>query len=98
MTSERFYPITSVCKDDFRYVFLDGNGKLPVPIARQIDKLTDADMGYIASKLADAFFECCYWEALEAIFLDYWPVDAEPEGSPVEPSSPVEQTRGEVLP
>ena len=78
MKSERFYPITWLHKDDLRQLFRDRrHGKLPAKIRRKIDALSDADMEYLASKLANALCDCCYWEALEAIFDAYSPFVAD---------------------
>ena len=72
MNPEPFYPITALHKDDLRQLFRDSEtGHIPAAINRQIESLTDADMQHIASKMADAFCNCCYWEALKAIFTSY---------------------------
>lgn len=49
------FPITSVCREDITN-YLTKKGAL---------RLTDAQMKRIASKMADIFCDCCYWEALE---------------------------------
>jgi len=72
MRQERFYPITALHKDDLRDLFRNPTtGKLPNKLSRRIDALSDAEMQHIASKLADAFCNCCYWTALREIFLQY---------------------------
>jgi len=94
MTKERFYPITSLHKDDLRHLFRDAaTGKLPLLISRAIDALTHEDMKDIASKLADQFCNCCYWDVLEEIFED---ISSPSEGCgadepPAPPTLPQEQ-------
>jgi hypothetical protein len=61
-----FFPITSVSKDDMRGQFSDNEEML-----KKIDKFSDSDMEYIASKMADAWCDDCYWTILETLVEDY---------------------------
>jgi hypothetical protein len=61
--AEGFFEITSVCKDDLRETFKGNKEAL-----KRIDKMTKADMKYLASKMADAYVEDCFWEDLKIIF------------------------------
>ena len=98
MRDEPFYPITSLHKDDLRDLLQNHlTGELPEEIARRIDALSNDDMKHIASKLADAFFNCCYWEALKDIFLAYSSAEESQakETSAVEPEwAPSQHQRG----
>jgi hypothetical protein len=75
MTCEPFYPITSLRKDDLRELFRDARkGEPPARVCRRIDALSEADIRYMAGKLAEVFCNCCYWDALLAIFEAYSPM------------------------
>ena len=77
MRKEKFYPVTSVHKGDLRGLFKDRRkGKLLAKIRRQTENFSDADMQCMASRLADALWNCCYRRALEAIFIAYSPFES----------------------
>lgn len=80
---ERFYPITSLHKNDLRELFRDSDTEaVPAWVGKRIDTLTDGDMEYLAEKLAEVFCNCCYWEGLRAMFLDnFCPAEGEGQQS-----------------
>lgn len=84
ISNDRFYPITSLHRDDLRNIFRNREtGEVPAGIARRINDLTDEDMRYLASKMADVFCNCCCWDALKELFLSYAPAVesySEPQG------------------
>ena len=49
------FSITSVCPADLESIGFDTS------------KVDDADMGYLASKMADAYCDMGFWESLEII-------------------------------
>lgn len=53
------FPITSVCRADMLERFTQ----------EQIDTLDDADMEYIASKMADAYCDQNFWEDLKILTI-----------------------------
>lgn len=61
--AEGFFPITSICKDDLRGTFKGNKEAL-----KKIDEMDEGDMTHLASKMADSYCNCCYWESLEAQF------------------------------
>lgn len=67
------YEITSICKEDIRSVF---HGCCNYPekkmkrIMKRIDDMTDTEMNYLASKMADDYMNQLYWSSLEIIFCD----------------------------
>ena len=73
MKNEKYYPITALHKDDLRNLFLDDStDRVPAKILRKINALSDREMEWIASKLSDAFCDCCYYVVLEDIFKTHW--------------------------
>jgi hypothetical protein len=100
MKNERSYPITSLHKDDLRDLYRDARtDKVPAEILRKINALSDADMRRIASKLADAFCNCCYWDALRVFFEACSPMEdfGSAKASAAEPkSSRVRKQKQEV--
>lgn len=69
MPKDKDYPITSVCKDDLRGLEkMDKKGHIkPLFSKSTIDRLSDADMKKIASKMADDYCEQLFWGSLEII-------------------------------
>ena len=61
-TKEKFYKITSTCKEDMREVFKNQPEQL-----KKIEQLTDAQMEYIAEKMASDYLNQLYWGSLEII-------------------------------
>ena len=57
--TEKFYEITSTCKDDIR--------SMEYFTEEQIQSLDDRDMERIASKLANDYCEQLYWSSLKII-------------------------------
>lgn len=57
--AEGMFSVTSVCKDDLRGTFKGDKEAL-----RKIDALDEGDMKYLASKMADSYCNCCYWDSL----------------------------------
>ena len=66
MISNKMYSITAVCKDDVEQVFMDRKERTK-KIKQMIKGLSDDDMKNIASKMADAYCNCCYWDTLYEI-------------------------------
>lgn len=63
MTPKRmFYMITSTCKEDMREVFKNQPENL-----KKVEQLTEAQMDYIASKMASDYINQLYWSSLEII-------------------------------
>jgi hypothetical protein len=54
------FEITSICREDMQSIGFDTT------------TLSDDDMKIIASKMADHFLECCYWQNLESILIDLY--------------------------
>lgn len=54
------YNITSVCRADLQQILT----------SEEIARLDDGDMEYIARKMADAFCDTVFWEALEVLAED----------------------------
>ena len=64
--SEGMFPITSVCKDDMRELFEQHEDDVDLPLKLEmIKKFTEEDMKWLASKMADAYCNCCFWDVLE---------------------------------
>jgi hypothetical protein len=59
-----FFPITSVHRDDIVGVFRERGRK---KLSQKAKKLTDAQMEYIARKLADDYCTQLFWDSLEII-------------------------------
>lgn len=59
--AEGMFSVTSVCKDDLRLEFKDDKEAL-----RKIDNMDEGDMKHLASKMADGYCDCCYWDSLRA--------------------------------
>jgi len=55
-----YFHITSLHRDDIKHEY-------PKEYHHLIDRLSDKQMREFASKLADAFCSCCYWESLKSI-------------------------------
>lgn len=74
-----FFKVTAVCRDDIWSCYEGSDESEKVHEA--LKKLDDATMERIASKLADSFCDCCYWEALKHIFesryYDDWKAEQE---------------------
>ena len=69
MTRQKFYPITSLCKQDIIYAFADlDSGKTKPEVINAVNNLTEADMNRIASRMADAYLEHSFWSDLKLIF------------------------------
>lgn len=59
---EKFYVVTSTCKDDMREVLKDKPKMLKL-----IDQLNDDQMKWIARKLEDDYVNQLYWSSLQII-------------------------------
>ena len=53
-----FFEVTSVSREDIR-------GQMPEISAEIVDGITDSEMGWIASKMGDAYCSGGYWSDLE---------------------------------
>ena len=62
MNNDKQFTITSICKDDLLSIF-----KSKKAIDR-INAMTDDEMRYLASKLADDYCEQLFWTSLRAVF------------------------------
>lgn len=62
-SNDKYFVVTRTCKDDMRDALRHHRDK-------EINKLTNNEMNYIASKLADDYIEQMYWESLESITSD----------------------------
>ena len=68
MKTNKMFDITSVCIDDIiqaienSYCGVDELTK--IMLIKKARKLDEGDMKWIASKLADAFCNCCFWDNL----------------------------------
>lgn len=73
---DKFYPITSLCKDDIKHTFgIDEEDKLTIKqkkLLKKIDKLSDTDMMWIARKMADAYCNDGFWIDLKIITEGLW--------------------------
>jgi len=67
MNEIKYYPITSLCKEDIMQM-LDDREELTEERKKFIEELNDTEMEWIASKLADGFCNCCYWLHLKDRF------------------------------
>jgi len=54
--------ITRLCKDDIREIYAGDEAALEF-----IDKLDEADLEYIAEKMANVYLESLYWISLKTI-------------------------------
>jgi len=61
------FSVTSVCREDILQTrkYMVHNEKEEVEMIKKVLLIDDSDMMWIASKLADQFCGCCFWEALE---------------------------------
>jgi len=57
------FPITYISKDDIIHAFPNNS-----EVKTIVNKLDDADMKHLASKLADDYCEQLFWESLRIIF------------------------------
>ncbi len=66
------FKVTSVCREDILQVIedqMDERDELrKTMLIKGVENITDKEMGWIASKLADDFCECCFWDNLEYEF------------------------------
>jgi len=53
--NDGYFPITSVSREDLGGIGFD------------TAKVDDADMEHLASKMADSYCDCCYWDALKIL-------------------------------
>lgn len=69
----KFYNITSICKDDIIKAFEDIKAdelKL-LSIKKKVEYFDGRLMKWIASRMAEEYLECCYWDTLRAIVENY---------------------------
>ena len=67
--NDTYYPINSVCKTDLKTALTFwGEKDLSLDDKYLIGELTDVEMRWIASKMADNFCDCCFWESLRSAF------------------------------
>lgn len=69
MEKESFH-ITSLHKNDIIETF-HGHNDID-KITEVVKSLKDTDMEWLASKLSDAFCNCCYWDNLQEFFKDHF--------------------------
>ena len=64
------FPITSICRNDIIQMIEDrkGDDLKDIFLYREARKITDHEMRWLASKLADGFCNCCFWDILEDRF------------------------------
>ena len=62
------FPITSICKDDIIQAF-EGNNNLS-DIKKRVKSMSDDEMEYFASKLADDYCNQLFWDSVRIIFKD----------------------------
>ena len=66
---QKMYKVTSICKDDIIEAYRDSKDEsVPSEVQDKVDTLSNDDMKFIATRLADNFCNCCYWDSLKAIF------------------------------
>lgn len=63
---QEFFPITSICREDILETFKEDENY--EQIKKRIKELTNADMKYLASKMADDYCNQLYWISLRNIF------------------------------
>lgn len=72
MKTNKMFPVTSVCIDDVIQAIEDnycGDDELTkTMLIKKAMKLKEEDMKWIASKLADGFCNCCFWNILSDRF------------------------------
>ena len=64
------FNITSVCRDDIVGMIENSKDETinKVLFIRMANEITDEEMKWMASKLADGFCNCCFWGMLEDRF------------------------------
>jgi hypothetical protein len=69
-----YFKITAIHRDDIMSQY-EGSDE-EEQVAEALNEIDDDTMKHIASKMADSFCDCCYWEALknhfEYRFYDEW--------------------------
>ena len=65
----KMFSITSLCKVDIVQAFTDVKQITP-EISRKIESMTDDEMKYLASKMADDYYNQLFWDSLRIIFID----------------------------
>ena len=65
---EEVYKITGVAKGDILQAFEDDKDFLK--IKKRVGKMTDVEMRYLASKMADDYCNQLFWDSLRNIFRD----------------------------
>jgi len=61
--ADKYFIVTRTCKDDIKWILDHHRDK-------EINKLTNGEMSYIASKLCDDYVEQMYWDSLASIVND----------------------------
>lgn len=64
----RFFPITSICKEDILMQFM-AYDEFEL-IKDRVEQMDDHDMQQFAKSLANAYCEDFFWSSLETIFLE----------------------------
>lgn len=64
------FNIISVCRNDIIQMIenMKGDDLKDIFLHREARKITDHEMKWLASKLADGFCNCCFWDILEDRF------------------------------
>ncbi len=81
MNAHKSFKIISVCIGDIIQTieddYCEGDELTKIMLIKKAMKLKETDMKWIASKLSDAFCDCCFWENLADRFKQI--VDKESE-------------------
>lgn len=65
------FHITSICRNDIIQMIDDSKGGdelKKLMLIKEVSKLTDDEMKWMASKLEDGFCNCCFWDMLKDRF------------------------------
>jgi hypothetical protein len=61
---KEFFGVVFVSREDLKVALENADRQ---DLAAKVDKLTDADMNYIAAKMGDAIIENAYWDICEVV-------------------------------
>lgn len=66
VSTKKFFPITSVSKEDIIHAFQ--NTDIAEPVKEIVAKMDDGEMNELASKMADDYCNQMFWNSLRIIF------------------------------
>jgi len=72
LSEEGLFKITSVSKDDILREYKYSGSEIKEQVKRSVEKMDDADMEHLASKMADDYCEQLFWGSLRVIFEDHF--------------------------